>query len=135
MMAPSRPALSIYKRTAKGAATRDIALILSQHRLCMDNGARGSNYFSLHYLSDPLVEAFRTGPYGEATEAYRPPAPLQSLAIPRTIGSGFRKPGSWTPPRRPATAARAGQQTPHRPWQAGHPAPRPAAPVPERTHP
>ena len=54
--------------------TRDVALILSQHELCMDRGARGNCYFSLHYLSDPLIEAFRAGPYAATVKAYRPAA-------------------------------------------------------------
>ena len=67
------PGLSIYKRTAEGTVTRDIALILSQHKLCMDSGARGNVYFALPYLSDPLVEALSAGPNHGKLRAYRPP--------------------------------------------------------------
>ena len=67
------PGLSIYQRTKGRAVTRDTELILSQRKLCMDNGARGSNYFSLHYLSDPLIEALTSGPHKGEVKAYRPP--------------------------------------------------------------
>lgn len=68
------PGLSIYAKTAHGPVTRDISLILAQHRLSMDENAHGNNYFSLANLSDPLIEAFKSGPYKEKVPAYRPPA-------------------------------------------------------------
>ena len=68
------PGLCIYTKTPKGSITRDIGLILSQHRMCMDRGARGNVYFSLHYLSDPLIKAFTAGPHTGTVRAYRPPA-------------------------------------------------------------
>ena len=67
------PGLSIYARGEGGSTTRDIALVLSQHELCMDSGARGNLYFSLHYLNEPLTNAFRNGPYQTKIRAYRPP--------------------------------------------------------------
>ena len=67
------PGLSIYQRTQAGTVTRDVALILSQHKLCMDRGARGNCYFALPYLSDPLIGAFVAGPHPAKVKAYRPP--------------------------------------------------------------
>ena len=66
------PGLSIYTRTAGGSSTRDIDLILSQHRLCMQAGAHGNVYFALHYLNDPLATAFKAGPHKAMLQAYRP---------------------------------------------------------------
>ena len=68
------PGLSIFARGKGGASTRDIELILSQRTLCMTAGARGNMYFSLHYLSDPLIEAFKAGPHAAEAKPYRPPA-------------------------------------------------------------
>jgi len=68
------PGLSIYQRTPQGAVTRDIPLILKQHAMCREAGAHGNNYFSLHYLSEALIAAFRDGPHAKPAAAYRPPA-------------------------------------------------------------
>ena len=68
------PGLSIYQRTQAGTVTRDVGLILSQHKLCMEAGAHGNCYFSLHYLSDPLIGAFTAGPHQGKAKPYRPPA-------------------------------------------------------------
>ena len=69
------PGLSIYTKTAEGVITRDLPLILSQHRMSMEQGAHGNNYFSLHNLNGPLIEALRSGPYRHKAPAYRPTAP------------------------------------------------------------
>ena len=68
------PGLSIYTETAEGVITRDLPLILSQHRMSMEQGAHGNNYFSLHNLNGPLIEALCSGPYSHKSPAYRPPA-------------------------------------------------------------
>jgi uncharacterized lipoprotein YddW (UPF0748 family) len=68
------PGLSIYAQTAKGTVTRDLQLILTQHRMSMEQRFHGNNYFSLHNLSEPLIEALKSGPYKEKVPAYRPPA-------------------------------------------------------------
>ena len=56
-------------------------MILAQHRLCLDQGARGSNFFALDgtaanpvpLLTEPLIEALRNGPFAGHAAAYRPP--------------------------------------------------------------
>ncbi len=68
------PGLSIYSKTAQGAVPRDIQLVLKQHQISMEEGARGNNYFWLAKLNHPLIEAFNSGPYKEKVPAYRPPA-------------------------------------------------------------
>lgn len=67
------PGLSIYAKTGRGAVTRDIPLVLAQHRLSMEQGSHGNNYFSLGNLNHPLIEAFKSGPYKVKAPAYRPP--------------------------------------------------------------
>jgi uncharacterized lipoprotein YddW (UPF0748 family) len=67
------PGLSIYAKTARGAVTRDIPLILTQHRMSIEEGSHGNNYFSLQNLNGPLIAAFKSGPYKEKAPAYRPP--------------------------------------------------------------
>jgi uncharacterized lipoprotein YddW (UPF0748 family) len=69
------PGLSIYTKTAESVTTRDLSLILSQHRMSMEQGAHGNNYFSLHNLNAPLIEALRSGPYKHKAPAYRPTTP------------------------------------------------------------
>lgn len=54
------PGLSIYQKAAGQTTTRDLGLIRRQYRLCCQQGARGNMYFALPYLSDPLIELFRT---------------------------------------------------------------------------
>ncbi|MFP4057873.1 MAG: family 10 glycosylhydrolase [Candidatus Brocadiia bacterium] len=67
------PGLSIYQRTEKGTVTRDIDLVLAQRRLCREAHARGTVFFSLHYLDDALTEALRTGPFAQPARPYHPP--------------------------------------------------------------
>jgi len=67
------PGLSIYQETAGKTTTRNLELIRSQHRLCRQQGAHGNMHFSLQYLSDPLIDLFRTEFYPTKTPAYVPP--------------------------------------------------------------
>ncbi len=54
------PGLSIYQKRDGKTTTRDLDLIRRQHDLCRRQGAHGNVYFSLPYLSDPLIDLFRT---------------------------------------------------------------------------
>jgi hypothetical protein len=67
------PGLSIYQDRDGKTAPRDLDLIRSQHRLCRRQGARGNMYFSLPYLSDPLIAIFRTEFYPNELPPYAPP--------------------------------------------------------------
>jgi uncharacterized lipoprotein YddW (UPF0748 family) len=67
------PGLAIYQETGGQATTRNLDLIRSQHRLCRQQGARGNLHFSLQYLSDPLIDVFRTEIYLTDAPAYAPP--------------------------------------------------------------
>ena len=67
------PGLSIYQTQGKETTTRPVDLVLAQHRLCMEQGAVGNVYFSLHNLSEPLGAAFREGPYSSELPVYHPP--------------------------------------------------------------
>jgi len=66
------PGLSIYQKTSGGNVTRPTNLILSQRRLCIDAGARGNVFFSLHQLNRPLIEALKTGPFKTKVQPGRP---------------------------------------------------------------
>ncbi len=78
------PGLGIFTSTKEeGAYTpRDLGLILTQYRLCMEQGARGTNFFALDgtsahpapLMTEPLIEALRKGPFAGKVPAYRPPA-------------------------------------------------------------
>jgi uncharacterized lipoprotein YddW (UPF0748 family) len=78
------PGLGIFTATKEeGAYTpRDVGLILTQYRLCMEQGARGTNFFALDgtsahpapLMTEPLIEALRKGPFAGKVPAYRPPA-------------------------------------------------------------
>lgn len=68
------PGLSLYEKTDGGAASRQPDLVLSQHRMSIEAGARGNLYFALQHLNDPLIEAFHSGAYRKEVPAYRPPA-------------------------------------------------------------
>jgi len=54
--------------------------------MCMEQGARGTNFYSLDgsaanpvlLLSEPPIEALRDGPFEEKVTAYRPPARMPS---------------------------------------------------------
>lgn len=66
------PGLSIYQESAGKTVTRDLNLIRSQHDLCVRQGAHGNLYFSLQYLSDPLIDVFGTKIYPAEAPAYVP---------------------------------------------------------------
>lgn len=68
------PGQAIYQETAGQATTRNLDLIRSQHHLCRRQGARGNMYFSLQYLSDPLIDIFRTEFYPAKAPPYSPPS-------------------------------------------------------------
>ncbi len=67
------PGLSIYQERDGKTTTRDLDLIRSQRLLCRRQGAHGNMYFSLQYLSDPLIDIFRTEFYPAKAPAYAPP--------------------------------------------------------------
>jgi uncharacterized lipoprotein YddW (UPF0748 family) len=66
------PGLSIYQRRGGKTTTRDLDLIRRQHDLCRRRGAHGNMYFSLPYLSDPLIDLFRTEFYPAEAPAHVP---------------------------------------------------------------
>lgn len=67
------PGLSVYRKTEHGAASRDPALVLAQHQLCLDHGARGNVYFSLGNFDPPIGDALASKYYSAKAPAYRPP--------------------------------------------------------------
>ena len=78
------PGLGIFTKVKdrESYAPRDIEAIFVQYRMCLDQGARGTNFYSLDgtaanpvlLLKEPLIEALRDGPFKENVTAYRPPA-------------------------------------------------------------
>jgi len=78
------PGLCIYTRVKEGdrLIQREAATIFTQYRMCLDQGARGVNLYSLDgtaaepvlLLNEPLIEALRDGPFKDEAPAYRPPA-------------------------------------------------------------
>jgi uncharacterized lipoprotein YddW (UPF0748 family) len=68
------PGLSIYQEIDGKTVTRDLDLIRGQHNLCRRQGAHGNLHFSLQYLSDPLIDVFRTEFYLTETPPYTPPS-------------------------------------------------------------
>jgi uncharacterized lipoprotein YddW (UPF0748 family) len=78
------PGLCIYTRVKEGdrLMQRDLQTIFTQYRMCLDQGARGTNFYSLDgtaadpvlLLNEPLIAALRDGPFPEKVPAYRPPA-------------------------------------------------------------
>ena len=78
------PGLGIFTKVKdrESYAPRDVEAIFIQYRMCLDQGARGTNFYSLDgtaanpvlLLSEPLIEALRDGPFKEKVTAYRPPA-------------------------------------------------------------
>jgi uncharacterized lipoprotein YddW (UPF0748 family) len=67
------PGLSVYQRTDQGTASRAPELVLSQHRLCLDQGARGNVYFSLGNFDRAISDALVVKYYRSKTPAYHPP--------------------------------------------------------------
>ena len=74
------PGLSIYQETAGQTITRDLDLIRSQHQLCLRQGAHGNMYFSLQYLSDPLIDVFPHGALSNRSPSLRTAAAPAALA-------------------------------------------------------
>ncbi len=66
------PGLSLYHEADGKTTARPPDLLRSQYRLCRQHGTRGNVFFSLPYLSDPLIDLFRTELYPAASPA---PAP------------------------------------------------------------
>ena len=66
------PGLSIYLRKNGKTIPRPPSLVLAQRGICKKAGARGNVYFSLHYLSEELISAFRKGPYLRKAPPYIP---------------------------------------------------------------
>jgi hypothetical protein len=64
--------LSLYDDADGKTTTRDLNLIRSQIRLCRQHGTHGNMFFSLQYLSDPLIDLFRTDLYPTESPAYVP---------------------------------------------------------------
>jgi uncharacterized lipoprotein YddW (UPF0748 family) len=67
------PGLSIYQDSAGKAAPRNLDLIRRQQALCRQQGAHGNMYFSLEYLTEPLIGVFRTEFYPAEVPVYAPP--------------------------------------------------------------
>ncbi len=67
------PGLSIYQETAGKAGPRNLDLIRRQQTLVHQQGAHGTVYFSLEYLTEPLIGLFRTEFYRAETPVYVPP--------------------------------------------------------------
>ena len=82
------PGLGIFTKVKEGDnyAPRDVEAILAQYRMCMDQGARGTNFYSLDgtaanpvlLLNERLIKALRDGPFRNRVPAYRPPARVPS---------------------------------------------------------
>jgi uncharacterized lipoprotein YddW (UPF0748 family) len=78
------PGLGIFSSTTTDESymPRDLGLIFTQYRLCVEQGARGTTFFALdgtsahptELFTEPLIEALRRGPFAERVPAYRPPA-------------------------------------------------------------
>jgi len=69
------PGLSIYQQAGGKTATRRLELIRSQQRLCRQQGAHGTMYFSFQYLNDPVIDLFRTELYPVEAPADPPTEP------------------------------------------------------------
>jgi uncharacterized lipoprotein YddW (UPF0748 family) len=67
------PGLSLYQDDTGKPAPRNIDLIRRQHNLCRQQGAHGNLYFSMEYLTDPLIGTFRTEFYPTEAPVYTPP--------------------------------------------------------------
>ena len=67
------PGLSIYQRRDGKAVPRDPDLVQIQRRLCQQRATHGNVYFSLHHLSDDLIDVFREEFYRTKAPPYAPP--------------------------------------------------------------
>ena len=54
------PGLALYHEADGKTTPRDLNLIRSQVRLCRQHGTHGTMFFSLPYLTDPLIDLLRT---------------------------------------------------------------------------
>jgi uncharacterized lipoprotein YddW (UPF0748 family) len=70
------PGLSLYQDTSGKAAPRSIDLIRQQQSLCRRSGAHGNMYFSIEYLTDPLIGIFQKEFYPTEAPVYTPPRRL-----------------------------------------------------------
>jgi len=70
------PGLSIYQDDTGKPAPRGLDLVRRQRNLCRQQGAHGNLYFSMEYLTDPLIGVFRTEFYPIEAPAYIPPRRL-----------------------------------------------------------
>ncbi|MBM4027532.1 MAG: hypothetical protein FJ280_19315 [Planctomycetes bacterium] len=70
------PGLSLYQDVEGKSVPRDVNLVRRQHNLCRLQGARGAMYFSLQYLTDPLIDVFRKEFYPTAAPLRVPPRRL-----------------------------------------------------------
>jgi len=70
------PGLSIYQDDTGKPVPRNLDLIRRQHNLCRQQGAHGNLYFSMEYLTDPLIGIFRTEFYPTEAPVYVPPRRL-----------------------------------------------------------
>ena len=78
------PGLCLYTRGEEGRSytLRDVEAVFAQCRMGMDQGARGTNFYSLDgtaanpalLLGEPLIEALRDGPFRDKVPAYHPAA-------------------------------------------------------------
>ena len=66
------PGLSIYQRRDGKAVPSDPDLVQIQRRLCQQRATHGNLYFSLHHLSDDLIDVFREEFYRTKAPAYVP---------------------------------------------------------------
>jgi uncharacterized lipoprotein YddW (UPF0748 family) len=70
------PGLSIYQDDTGKPVPRNLDLIRRQHNLCRQQGTHGNMYFSMEYLTDPLIGLFRTEFYPTEAPVYVPPRRL-----------------------------------------------------------
>ena len=76
------PGLGVFTKVKDDAcyAPRAVDAIFSQYRLCTEHKVRGTSFYSLDGTSDhpvllltePLIEALRSGPFQGKVLAYRP---------------------------------------------------------------
>ncbi len=66
------PGLSVYMRAQGNVQPRPPELVLHQLQRVKAAGARGVCFFSLHYLSDEIISALRSGPFAEQAKPYIP---------------------------------------------------------------
>ena len=67
------PGLSIYSRKEGKAVPRDLALIHSQLEMCRTYHTHGNQFFSLAYLTDPLIKELADKVYKVPARPWYPP--------------------------------------------------------------